>query len=86
MTVIQDNIAVQRLLEGLLDTPWEEDEADKGDEEQNDVHQAELSSTHLLQPLQKKIKNTLHCLHTVCMVQIKTFSTPYIYSFILKLM
>lgn len=65
MTVIQDNIAVQRLLEGLSDTPWEEDEADKGDEEQNDVHQAELSSTHLLQPLQKK-KYIYSSLPTYC--------------------
>lgn len=46
MTVIQDNIAVQRLVESLSDTPWEEDKADKEDEEQDDVHQAELSSTH----------------------------------------
>lgn len=51
---MQDNIAVQRLLEGLLDTPWEEDKAAKEDEERDDAHQAELKSTYLLQSLQKK--------------------------------
>lgn len=77
MTVIQDNIAVQRLVEGLSDTPWEEDKADKEDEEQDDVHQAELSSTHWHQSLQKPF----HCLHTVCLEQIKTFFY-HIYLFI----
>lgn len=50
---MQDNIAVQRLLEGLLDTPWEEDKAAKEDEERDDAHRAELKSKYLLQSLQK---------------------------------
>lgn len=59
---MQDNIAVQRLLEGLLDTPWEEDKAAKEDEERDDAHQAELKSTYLLQSPQKKKHFTAYTL------------------------
>lgn len=72
---MHDNIAVQRLLEGLLDTPWEEDKAAKEDEEQDDAHRAELKSKYLLQSLQKYISLPTHCVFGTN----KDFSLPHIF-------
>lgn len=62
---MQDNIAVQRLLEGLLDTPWEEDKAAKEDEERDDAHQAQLRST-IRSNLCKKKKKKHFTAYTLC--------------------